>query len=689
MMRDLLLEIGVEEMPSAFMDRALEDFKTLAGQKLEENRIKFKEINTMGTPRRLVLLVKDLEEKQQDAIIESRGPKRAAAFDKEGNPSKAAQGFCKGQGISVDDLEIREVSGTEYVFAVRKESGGLSEEILPRILFDIINSMSFPKSMRWGYNHTRFPRPIRWLLLLYGEKVMSMEIENVQSGKYTWGHRFLSNGPLEVNSISDYFKLLASHYVIVDQEKRKEMIWKQVQSVADEAGGRAYENEELLNEVNYLVEYPTAFYGEFSPSYLDVPVEVLTTTMIENQRYFPVFDEKGKLLSGFIGVRNGTDYCLDTVKAGNERVLKARLEDALFFWNEDTKKPLQEMVPSLETVMFHEKLGSVRKKVERLQSVAAFIGKEANLSNESLLKRAAFLCKADLTSSMVFEFTELQGIVGSYYAEKSGEEYEVVQAIKEQYMPRFAGDSLPHTQTGIALALAEKIDNLVGFFASGIKPSGSQDPYALRRQALGIVNIVIDKKIKIDISQLINKTYDEYKDVKMDLDREKTASELIDFILQRMRGILLEKGFSYDVIDAVLEIGSGDLDDILLKVQAIQRFKESSIFEDFMVVFNRANNLSKKWNRNDVDIEVLQDSSEVELYKKVNTVKGTLEKNVREKKYQEALEILADLRTELDRFFEAVMVMVEDEKIKSARLGILKNIANMCNSIAAFTKIIQ
>jgi glycyl-tRNA synthetase beta chain len=687
MNRDFLLEIGVEEMPSAFMGRSLSDLKSITVQKLQEQRINYADVATLGTPRRLVLHIKGLEENQDDALIENKGPKKSSAYDQDGSPSKAALGFARGQGIDVSDLKVRELAGVEYVFAIKKEIGVQTESLLPDILLDIINSLSFPKSMRWGYYHTRFARPIRWLMALYGDKVINLQVENVMSSNCTSGHRFLAPEPIIIESIDGYFTALRDHYVIVDPDVRKKMIWQQVKEVANTAGGRAMENEQLLNEVTFLLEYPTAFYGEFSESYLDVPPEVLTTSMIEHQRYFPVFDAENKLMSGFVGVRNGTDYRMDLVKAGNERVLKARLEDALFFWKEDTQKTLAEMVPGLKEVLFHERLGSILEKVRRLQDMAVYIGQDKGLSTPEKLDRAAYLCKADLRSNMVYEFPELQGIMGRYYANEGGEDSEVADAILEHYLPRFAGDSLPASETGIVLSLAEKLCNLTAFFAIGIKPSGSQDPYALRRQALGIANIIIDLGLKLDLRQLIAEAYEGVKMLKPDRNQEETVNDLMDFILQRMRGIMLDRGLSYDVIDAVLYQAGGDLSEIMLRAEVLRKFKMDSKWEDFQVVFNRSYNLSRKWESMVVRTEVLEDSSEKALYQHYLQLKPEVEMAVQEKCYEAALEMLAGMRVDIDRFFEAVMVMVEDEELKAARLGILKAIAGLCNSLADFSKV--
>ncbi len=689
MAQDLLLEIGAEEIPSAYMSRVLSDLKDLAAKNLADARLNYRDIAVWGTARRLCLLVKGLSEEQKDTISENRGPKKNIAFDGEGNPSKAALGFARSQGLSFHELEIKELGGVEYLFATKKEKGQKTTTVLPGLLLRVINSLSFPKSMRWSYYHTRFARPIRWLLAIFGDKIVEFSIENVKSNNFTYGHRFLSAGALPVGSVEDYLRILRAHYVILDQVERKEMIWQQVQKVAAEAGGRVEENEGLLEEVSFLVEYPTAFYGEFSSSYLDVPPEVLTTSMIEHQRYFPVYNETGELLPGFIAVRNGNDYCLDIVKTGNERVLKARLEDALFFWNEDRKKPLDEMAVKLNEVLFHERLGTLADKVQRLQKLALYIGQETGLGRPENIRRSALLCKADLLSNMVYEFPELQGIMGRYYAKESGEKPEVAEAVFEHYLPRFADDILPSGAEGIVLSLAEKTDSLMGFFSLGVKPSGSQDPYALRRQALGLANIILDRKLNIDLKQFLGQAYRGYTEIGFNLENseEDSVRELLSFVYQRMRGILSGAGISYDVIEAVLSCPAFDLCENYNRMLMLQEFKKSLLFEDSMIVYNRVNNLSKKWESEEIDYALLQDESEKKLYHKLSAIKEKVNRSIAAQDYIQAWETLAAQRADIDEFFNAVMVMVEDEKLKAARLGILKTIANLFNSIADFSKI--
>lgn len=689
MAKDLLFELGFEEAPAAYMVKAINDTAGLIRNKLKELRLQYDDLKIYGTPRRLTIYIKGLDEAQAEAIIETRGPKKAIAYDQKGNPTKAGAGFARAQGIEADELKIKDVEGVAYVYAAKRELSRATEDIIADGLKDIVNSIVFPKSMRWAYYHTRFARPIRWILLLFDSKVLDLQIENVKSSNFTYGHRFLSRQGLEIKSPKNYFQTLRDHYVILDQEERKATIWQQVQEVAETQGGRALENEKLLEEINYLVEYPRAFCGKFPESYLAIPPEVLTTSMIEHQRYFPLYDQKGQLMPGFIGVRNGGDYSLDLVIAGNERVLKARLEDALFFWNEDIKRGIEAMVPGLSAVLFHERLGTIMDKINRISDLALYIGEQSQLSEPALIKRAAYLCKADLVSSMVYEFPELQGVMGRYYADKSGEDKEVAAAIFEHYLPRFATDELPVTPTGTVLSLAEKIDNLIGCVAIGIRPSGSQDPYALRRQALGIANIVLKSGLKLDLELVAGKAYDSFRSIKPEMTREHTVNEAVEFVFQRLRGVLFEKKISYDIAEAVFASGSTDIMDIYQRSLALQGFKAGANFDDFMVVFNRAHNLSKKWNSTEVSCKVLVDPSEIRLYSQTEIMIREVEQALHQGQYLPAMNIIALLKPDLDDFFTSVMVMVDDEPLRNARLSLLKTIANACKQIADFSKIIS
>lgn len=686
-MNKVLLEIGVEELPSAYMPNTISQLENSVKEKFQNNRITTGDIKVYATPRRLVIYIEDVANKQTDAIINNRGPKKTIAFDEKGEPTKATLGFARGQGVAIEDLEIKEVSGVEYIFATKTEKGNDTKTVLPVIFQELIENLSFPKSMRWGDYQLRFARPIRWILALFNEEVIKFKIENLTSSKFTYGHRFLSS-KIEVPNVESYFDLLLDNYVILDQNKRKELIREQVVRKAEEVQGIPMENDDLLDEVTYLVEYPTTFYGQFSAAYLEVPVEVLTTSMIEHQRYFPVFNEKGDLMPGFIGVRNGTEENIDIVKAGNERVLKARLEDALFFWQEDTKVNLDDMAAKLEDVLFHEKLGTMLDKVARIERIALYIGANYNWSSQDKLSLAAKICKADLVSNMVYEFPELQGIMGRYYALNSNEDKEVAEAIYEHYLPRFAGDTLPKTATGNILSIAEKVDNIIACFAIGLKPTGSQDPYALRRQAIGLVHILLENNINLNLPDILEFAYSGLDDINPTNDLNTTVNEVHDFILQRLKGVMLERSMSYDVIDAVLAVPNNNINEIVKKAEVLANFKNLPSFTDFMVVFNRTNNMTKKWEETNFILDLLVDDSEKALNAAFNNIENEVINLFAISKYIEGLELIASLRPEIDDFFDKVMVMVDDEELKAARLSLLKGIAKLCFSFADFNKII-
>lgn len=687
MTKDLLLEIGTEEMPALLMPAAINEFKSLAESELIAARLPFKNVRIGSTPRRLALMVEGLPEQQAESVREVRGPKADKAFDAEGQPSKAVLGFVRGQGVSVGDLTTREVGGNTYLFASIKESGQPTIKVLPQILRKIITGIPFSRSMRWGYSETRFIRPIRWIVALFGGEVVALEIENVTAGGVTYGHRFLAPGAIAVKGIEEYIEELRKAYVLVDVQERRDWIWEQVNKVAGDQGGQVVKDNNLLDEVTFLVEYPTAFAGTFSADYLSLPPEVLVTSMKEHQRYFPVVDEQGKIMPVFIGVRNGTTDNIEIVAEGNQRVLKARLEDAYFFYREDTKEPLESKVKLLKNVIYQARLGTIWAKTERLQRLSTFIARELGFDQVKLTERAALLCKADLETSMVYEFPELQGIMGRNYALMDGEELIVAQAISEHYLPRFAGDELPISSPGIALSLAEKFDNLVGNFAIGVKPSGSQDPFALRRQALGIVAIVIGSNLKLDLDQVIRSSYREFE-VSLDLTEEETVSAVLDFILLRLRGVLQDEGLSYDVLDAVMALPTPQLLLIRERARTLAEIKEEPYFTDLMVAFNRPFNLSRKGGDCRVRPELFEDQAERELYEMAERLDQELRSHLNQGEYSSYCEKLALMRPSLDSFFDRIMVMVEDKSIRENRLALLKQVVHLFLDFADFSKLV-
>ena len=689
---DYLLEIGVEEMPARFLEPALKELNEKAKAVFTEQRISFKGLKTYGTPRRLTLFVEGLAMNQASLEMEVKGPAVKVAFKADGTPSRAAEGFARGQGVTVAELIKKPVGHVEYVFAVRREAGKPVRDVLPDIAVTLITGLHFPKPMRWGSLEVRFARPIRWLVSLFGSEVVEFEFAGLKAGRTTCGHRFLSKEPIVLAAAGEYFDQMRSNYVMVDPEERKAAIWRQVQEVAASVGGAVEENEDLLSEVNNLVEYPTALVGEFSRGYLRLPKEVLVTPMREHQRYFPVLEPGGGLLPKFIAVKNGAEDHLDIVRAGNEKVLRARLADANFFYEEDLKEPLAEKVPALKKVVFQESLGSIYDKIERLGVLAEFLGKVLNAGEQEMkhARRAAYLAKADLVTNMVYEFPELQGFMGREYAERTGEEKEVALAIYEHYLPRFAGDNLPSSLPGQILSISDKIDNITGCFAIGIQPSGSQDPYALRRQALGICHIILEGQFDISLEHLVEAAYRCFEGkVELKLSLEKVQEDVAEFFKQRLKGIFSDRGFSYDTVDAVLAAGFQNFSDTLLRVQALTYFRQDPAFGDLLTAYIRANNLAKKATASCLDPSLLQESSEEQLYQHLVKVQEQAGVLLEQRNYRALLAAIATLQQPLDHFFNSVMVMVEDEKLRTNRLALLAELAALVQRVADLSIIVN
>ncbi|MBO8168841.1 MAG: glycine--tRNA ligase subunit beta [Thermoanaerobacteraceae bacterium] len=674
MAKDLLLEIGTEEIPARFMNNALEQLKTKTETELQENRLEYETVATYGTPRRLAVVVSGLAEKQADLVTEVKGPSKKVAFDEEGNPTKAVQGFARGQGVDVADLIVRETDNGEYVFAVVKDDGRSASEILPSLLKSIVLSLNFPKPMRWGYQKMRFARPIRWLVALFGSDVVNFEIAGVTSGRESRGHRFLCEENVVLEHAGEYLKKLEEAYVIVDQNRRREEIWRQIRELARAQGGMVEENPELLEEVTYLLEYPTALCGTFEEKYLKLPDEVLITPMQEHQRYFPVKDARGNLLNKFITVRNGTSEYIDIVTAGNEKVLKARLADAEFFYQEDIKQPLETKVETLKNVVFQEKLGTIYEKVERIKELTAYLSDLLAPEYKEAALRTAHLSKADLETHMVYEFPELQGIMGGYYAAHDGEPELVWRGIREHWQPRFAGDAVPETVTGTLVSIADKIDTIVGCFGIGIQPTGSQDPYALRRQAQGICQIILQKQFALSLRELVERAFALY-DGKLTESKETVTDNVLQFFKQRIETIFQDMGISYDTVDAVLAAGWDKPLDALQRAQALEKFRREEQFEALSTAFKRASNLAEKAGTGtDVDESLFQEEVERKLWQAVARVEEKLE---RSGDYYQMLQEIASLRQPVDDFFEQVMVMAEDERIRENRLALLKHVRNL------------
>ena len=637
----LLFEVGVEELPSRFVSSTLQQIKNNLIKMLGENRIEFNEINTYGTPRRLTFIVKGISERQSNLEEEVEGPSKKITLDTDGNFTKPALGFMKSKGLKEEDVVFKTVGKDEYIFGTIRQEGKETYEVLKNILPEAVKSVTFPKAMRWGGKNMRFARPIRWMVTLFNDNVLEFDLEGIQSSNITKGHRFLGQSEFEVNSLEDYLNKLEENYVILDQDRRKEMIRTQCIEVANSLGGEVEFDEDLLEEVTHLVEYPTAFYGEFNEDYAKLPKEVVTTPMQQHQRYFPVVKD-GKLLPNFIAVRNGNDYRIDKVKAGNEKVLVARLEDALFFYKEDTKKDLESYTEKLKSVVFQAKLGTVYDKSLRIEKLSSDIIDLLKLnSDKEDTIRAAKLCKADLVTGMVFEFTELQGIMGREYAKVSGENEDVSEAIFEHYLPRFSGDMLPKTNAGIVLSIADKLDSICGFFAIGIQPTGSQDPYALRRQALGILNILMDSKIDVNLEKLVELGLENYSN--LEFNKDEVTNDIMEFFKERIKNLFRGLGIRYDVIDAVLSSKLNDISDMHLRAVELNNWLDKDELVEMLTAFNRVSTLAQKSESDKVNKDLLKEEAEINLYKEFTNTKEKVNELLNGKKYSEALDAFASL----------------------------------------------
>lgn len=674
MAKDFLLEIGTEEIPAKFAPGALSQLQEMAAKRFKELRLEYEGLKTYATPRRLALFVKGLAEKQTNLEAEVKGPAVKAAYAPDGKPTKAAEGFARSLGLGVGDLFTKEVNGTPYVFARKAEMGQPTETILPQVAMDLINGLHFPKPMRWGNLDFRFARPIRWLVALFGSEVVPLEFVGLASGRVSRGHRTLSQDEIQLNQAGDYLEALNKGFVMADPEERRTLIWDQIQSLASKAGGTVQEDEDLLEEVMHLVEYPTALLGEVAERYMHLPEAVITTPMREHQRYFPVRGGDGRLLPYFITVRNGNEHALDIVKQGNEKVLKARLEDAAFYYREDQKLALADMVPKLEKITYHEKLGTVRSRVERLRTLSKAIAAKQGLGGAHLerIDRTAYLAKADLVTLMVYDFPELQGIMGADYAAHSGEPAEVCQGIVEHYQPRFAGDALPQSETGRVVAVADKLDAIVGAFGIGIQPTGSQDPYALRRQAQGIVGIILDAGWDVSLRDLLQESYEAF------VERGVTLLPLIeilpaleDFFRQRLRYVLQEEGLRYDTVDAVLTGESDSAYRVAKRARTLTAKREDEAFTAYSQAYVRCFNLTKKEKPQGLDTRVLVDPTEIALAEAIGIRRERFDSLIAAANYELAYELASELVPLIESLFLAVMIMVEDAELRKARLALL------------------
>ena len=667
MAKDLLFEIGAEEIPAGFMPNILGQLKTLAETNLNDAHLPFESIATYGTPRRLALIVKGLADTSAEISERHKGPSASIAYDADGNATKAAIGFARGKGLDVADLVVED----GYIYAETKTAGVPAKDIVTDMLPQLITGLNFPKSMHWGNLDAKFVRPVRWLVALLDEEVIPVEFATVKSGNVTRGHRFLGADEITIKNAASYVDTLKENFVMVDQDARRELISKQLHDIAASKNASIVWDDDLLEEINYLVEWPTALCGGFEESYLALPDAAIITPMKDHQRYFPLVDQDGKLLPMFLTVRNGSDHSIEVVQAGNERVLRARLDDAKFFFNEDRKKPLIDRQDGLTKIVFQEGLGNLADKTERLLTLGRVFSEECELHEDArvVLERATELAKTDLTTGMVTEFTELQGVMGKEYALLDGESPEVAEAIFEQYLPRFAGDVLPQTEAGKVLSIIDKIDNIVATFSRGLIPTGSQDPYALRRQTIGILNILLNSEWNISLRPIIVESMN-LLNVPADK-QDELLGQVEEFITLRLKNIFLDREVPHHVIDLLLsnnELSVADAEG-LVKALLANRIDENV---ELVQAFTRMYNLVKDVTYTGVDESLLKEEAERALYEMATKASEASIDAWDKNDYDAVVAVPATLVPAINKFFEDVMVMDKDEAIKANRLQLVR-----------------
>ena len=667
MAKDLLFEIGAEEIPAGFMPNILGQLKQLAETKLNDAHLPFESIATYGTPRRLALIVKGLADTSAEISERHKGPSASIAYDADGNATKAAIGFARGKGLDVADLVVED----GYIYAETKTAGVPAKDIVTEMLPQLITGLNFPKSMHWGNLDAKFVRPVRWLVALLDEDVIPVEFATVQSGNVTRGHRFLGADEITIKNAASYVDTLKENFVMVDQDARRELISKQLHDMAASKNASIVWDDDLLEEINYLVEWPTALCGGFEESYLALPDAAIITPMKDHQRYFPLVDQDGKLLPMFLTVRNGSDHSIEVVQAGNERVLRARLDDAKFFFNEDRKKPLIDRQDGLTKIVFQEGLGNLADKTERLLKLGRVFGEECGLHEDTVvvLERATELAKTDLTTGMVTEFTELQGVMGKEYALLDGESPEVAEAIFEQYLPRFAGDVLPQTEAGKVLSIIDKVDNIVATFSRGLIPTGSQDPYALRRQTIGILNILLGSEWNISLRPIFKASM-ELLNVPVEK-QDELLGQVEEFFTLRLKNIFLDREVPHHVIDLLLsnnELSVADAEGLVNALMA-NRIDENV---ELVQAYTRMYNLVKDVEYTGVNSDLLKEDAEKELFEAATKASEASSAAWEAGDYDAVVAVPATLVPAINKFFEDVMVMDKDEAIKANRLQLVR-----------------
>ncbi len=681
--KTLLLEIGTEELPISIFPAILDQMQEVLAERLSKAELSYERIEPFATPRRLVVFVKGLAERQPDRIQEVIGPPYKAAFDKNNQPTKAALGFARKQGVTPQDLISIETPKGKYVAVRLHQKGRKAQEVLKDLLPDYILSLSFLKTMRWNSYQLRFARPIHWILALLDHELVPFQIEAIASNRISYGHRFVANKPLEINETKQYLSLLKKNYVIVPHQTRKEIILEHIKTLAKELQGQPLIDEDLLNWVVFLTEYPLAVEGKFDEDFLLLPEPVLITVMKHHQKFFAIRGRDGRLLPAFIAIINTPIKDKSLVRIGLERVLRARLADAKFFYEEDLKKPLSDRVETLKGIIFQANLGTMWEKTGRLKRICQELAQLINFRDIPELLRAAELCKADLTTEMVNEFPELQGIMGGIYAQRQGENKEVAEAIAEHYLPTESGGEIPQTEMGMLLSLADKIDSIVGCFGVGLVPTGTADPFALRRQAIGILRILKEGKMSLSLFDLMDAGIRGYEGRFGSEIKEK----LIPFFKNRLAHLLTEENNSYAITEAVLAVFDGYVPELFAKARALTQFEAQPEFVPFVIAYKRVTRIIETAPCQLPNPELLKEKEERKLYEKVLEVKDRITPLLEKKDYTEAFKALLELKPFIDNFFDHVMVMVEDENLRQNRLALLSQIQALFLKIADLSKI--
>ena len=686
MAKEIFLEIGTEEIPAGFLPKAMADLERMIRKELEAARLDFGEIRTFATPRRLALAVSDVAEDQPTLRTEAMGPARQIAYDGEGNPTKAAIGFARGQGVAVADLKLVATEKGEYLFVEKEEPGRPTTALLTEVLPRLVAGLTFKKSMRWENLDVRFARPMHWIVALYGGEIIPFTHGNLTSGNKSRGHRFMAPQEFVVTGQADWLQGCRNHFVTADHNERKATIRAQVEATGQAEGGRAAVDERLLEEVTYLVEDPTPLCGTFDEKYLQLPHELLVTSMREHQRYFTIENVHGKLLNKFITVSNTRPEDKQVVVKGNQRVIRARLSDAMFFWEEDQKVKLESNLETLKQVIYQARLGSSFEKVERFTQIARELAECFEPEAVALTERAARLAKCDLETKMVYEFPELQGIMGREYSRIEGENPRVSTAIFEHYLPTEAGGALPSDNLGAFVSIADKIDTICGCFGVGLIPTGSADPYALRRSAIGVLNIILDRGYQLSIPELIEQSLG-LLETKLTRPRAEVQDDVVAFIRLRLVNMLTTRDFASDVVDAVLAARFDEPCDVVARVEALDALKGAADFEPLAIAFKRVGNIIKGGVDNPVQTELFEADCELALASAVEATRQTVDDQVGRGDYGAALQTIAKLREPVDAFFDGVMVMAEDDRVKTNRLALLTQVAGLFANIADFTRI--